>query len=148
MSKFFSYGALLRAAPLAALALCGCTQYWAKPGSSPSEFQSTEAVCQSRAYSQLPPMLQRVQIGSAYVTPVRTSCTNYGYTADCVSTGGQYIPPSYIMVDQNESARNGASRSCLFSAGWRPFDKKADADAYARLGQQFSYPDADIGAPQ
>jgi hypothetical protein len=139
MTKF-GYGGFFKAARLAAtrwialsttLGLMACTQYWAKPGGSPEEFDATQSACQAQSYSQFPPIMQQVQITAGYTTPVQTNCNGYGYgyAVNCVSTGGQYIPPAYVTVDQNGAGRNSAFRSCLFTAGWRQVKNKEEAEA-------------------
>jgi hypothetical protein len=115
--------------------LAGCTTYWARPGGTAEEFHAASASCQARATSQYPPFFQPVMVSNGYVTPVQTSCTRYGYTTNCISTGGQYVPPAYVNVDQNQNARADAAQACLMAQGWRPFDKKDEADAYARSGR-------------
>jgi len=52
-----------------------------------------------------------------------------GYAVNCYTTGGQYSPPAYMMVDQNQGARNSAVKSCLYAAGWVPVKDKAEAQA-------------------
>lgn len=100
--------------------LAGCATKWSKPGASPAEFEATKASCNSRAYSRFQPAMQSVQISSGYVTPVQTQCFGTGYNVQCTSTGGQYIPPASIMVDQNSNARNQDVRGCFFEQGWTP----------------------------
>jgi hypothetical protein len=74
-------------------------------------------------------MMQQVQLTSGYTTPVQTNCSSFGYTVNCFTTGGQYVPPASIPIDMNQSARNSAVRSCLFSAGWQPVKDHAEAAA-------------------
>jgi hypothetical protein len=117
------------------LVLAGCTQYWAKPGGTPAEFDATKAACEGRAYSQFPPVLQQVMLTQGYTTPMQTNCTPIGYTVSCYTTGGQYIPPAYMTIDQNLTGRNSAFRSCLYSAGWQPVKNKEEADAVTNSGR-------------
>jgi hypothetical protein len=114
---------------LAGLTVAGCTQYWAKPGGTPSELEATKAVCERQSFAEFPPMPQQVMVGTGYVTPMQTSCTAVGYTTSCVQTGGQFIPPSYALVDQNQGARQSAVRACLYQAGWQPARNKEEAEA-------------------
>jgi hypothetical protein len=65
---------------------------------------------------------------------MQTSCMGTGYAVNCVTTGGQYSPPAYVMIDQNVGARDSASRSCLMSAGWIPVKDKAEAAAVTNSG--------------
>jgi hypothetical protein len=107
----------------------GCTQYWAKPGGTQLEFEATKSACQTQAFAQFPAMPQQVMLTTGYITPVQTSCAGSGYAVNCFSTGGQYVPPAYVTVDQNQGARNSAVRSCLFEAGWRPVKDREEAIA-------------------
>lgn len=102
------------------ISLTGCGTKWSKPGASEAEFEGTKASCASRAYSRFQPVMQSVQIGSGYTTPLQTQCFGTGYNVQCTSTGGQYTPPASIMVDQNNNARSQDVRSCLFEQGWTP----------------------------
>jgi hypothetical protein len=128
-----------RAAPLSALlaslVLSGCTQYWAKPGGTPAEFEATKASCEQQSYGQFPPMPMPVMISPGYTTPIQTTCNGFGYSVSCTQTGGQSYPPSCITVDQNQGARQGAVRSCLFEAGWQPVKNKEEAAAIASSGR-------------
>ncbi len=111
----------------AVLSLTACTQYWAKPGGTTAEFDATKSTCGVQAYSQFPPMMQQVMLTAGYTTPMQTSCSGTGYAVNCFTTGGQYMPPVYMSVDQNEAGRNSAVRACLFAAGWQPVKDKAEA---------------------
>lgn len=104
--------------------LAGCVEKWTKPGATAAEFDATLASCKGRAYSMAPPQLQQMQISSGYTTPITTSCSGYGFNASCVSTGGAYIPPAFITVDNNEGQRGNLVRSCLYSNGWTPEKKQ------------------------
>jgi hypothetical protein len=112
----------------ATLIAAACTQYWAKPGGTGTEFEATKSACEVQAYSQFPPVMQQVMLTSGYTTPIQTSCSGTGYAVNCLTTGGQYMPPVYMPVDQNQAGRNSAARSCLFAAGWRPVKNKAEAE--------------------
>nr|WP_294510637.1 hypothetical protein [uncultured Rhodopila sp.] len=116
----------------ACVAVAACTEYWAKPGGTPAEFEAAKAACQSQAYAQFRPVMQQVMVSPGYVTPLQTICNGGQYGTNCYTTGGQYLPPSFMMVDQNEAGRNSAARSCLFAAGWQPARNKADAEAISR----------------
>jgi hypothetical protein len=113
---------------LVAVVLSGCApQIWAKPGGTSVEFEATKAACNAQSYSQFPPMPEQLMIMAGYMTPVQTTCTGGGYTVNCFSTGGNYVPPAYVTVDQNLSARNSGFRSCLMSAGWQPVKNQEEA---------------------
>jgi hypothetical protein len=113
---------------LAFLPLAGCaSQLWAKPGGTPAEFEGAKAGCNTQSYAMFPPMMQQVMVMAGYVTPVQTSCSGGGYAVNCFTTGGNYVPPLYVPVDQNQGARNSAVRSCLMTAGWQPVKDKEEA---------------------
>lgn len=71
-------------------------------------------------------MMQQIMMTQGYVTPMQTSCTGTGYAMNCFTTGGNYIQPVYMPIDQNQGARNSAARSCLMSAGWQPVKDKEE----------------------
>jgi len=120
--------ALLLALVLAStLTLSGCADTWEKPGATQQEFEATKAACMSRAAARFPPMNRQVQIGNGYMTPVTTNCTGFGYSVNCLSTGGQYVPPSVITVDDNANARRQDTRSCFFENGWHLKDNSEAA---------------------
>jgi hypothetical protein len=103
-----------------ALALSACAEKWVKPGGTPEEFEAIKAACVSTASSQFPPMIRQEQYGAGYTTPVTTNCSGFGYSVQCFSTGGQYVPPITVTVDDNAVARNQAVRSCFYAHGWHP----------------------------
>jgi hypothetical protein len=100
------------------LTLSGCADTWEKPGATQQEFNATKAECLSRSAARFPPMNRQVQIGSGYTTPVTTNCNGFGYSVNCISSGGQYVPPSFMNVDDNANARMQDTRSCFFENGW------------------------------
>jgi hypothetical protein len=113
---------------LVCLSLASCApQLWAKPGGSPAEFEGAKEGCNTQSYSMFPPMMQQIMVTSGYMTPMQTNCTNVGYSVSCYTTGGNYVPPVYMPVDQNQGARNSAFRSCLMTAGWQPVKDKEEA---------------------
>jgi hypothetical protein len=121
---------------LACACLAGCTQYWAKPGGTKAEFEGTKAACEGRAYSQFPPMMQQVQLTSGYTTPLQSICTPIGYSVSCYTTGGQYVPPAFMNIDQNETGRTAALRSCLYQAGWQPAKDREEAEMITNSGSR------------
>ena len=121
-------------AQLAVLALamlvCGCTEYWAKPGGTPAEFEAAEAACIARSYQQFPPMPQMVMVSSGQTTSItNTKCSGSGSSTSCTSIGGHFTVPSFVTVDYNENARDSAVRACLFAAGWVPAKNEEEAEA-------------------
>ena len=124
------------------LFLSACAQTWYKDGGTQTEFNADEAYCKTVAYSYAPPRLSQVQVGNGYRTPVTTNCNGsvqaspdgyggaYGTTTNnCVTTGGEYVPPAKITVDNNEDARKAAYISCLYSKGWTTVKPARAGDA-------------------
>jgi hypothetical protein len=79
----------------------------------------------------VPASVRQVQIAPARRNPAYTNCNGtvqangdgyggaYGTTTNnCTTTGGEYVPPVNISVDDNQNARNAAFQSCMFSNGW------------------------------
>lgn len=112
----------------------GCAQRWAKLNGTESEFAATQSACNARSFSQFPPAMRQVMLMAGYTTPVQTNCFPMGYSVQCTTTGGQYIPPTYISIDDNASGRENATKSCLYSAGWRPAKNKEEADHITKYG--------------
>jgi len=64
-----------------------------------------------------------------YTTPTQTTCTGSGRAANCLTTGGQYVPPVYGTTDLNSSGRSSAVRACLYANGWQQVKDKDEARA-------------------
>ena len=103
--------------------LASCAEKWEKFGATGQEFDGMKASCASRAYSMFPPAIQQIQLSSGYMTPVSMSCSYIGYMQNCVQTGGQYVAPVTMALDNNEGGRNQSIRSCFFQNGWTPAKK-------------------------
>jgi hypothetical protein len=119
------------------LSLTGCVRYY-KPGAGQAEFNADSAFCEMNAYKFAPPAVERVVIRGAYQEPTQTNCsgninmqengtasrgtyygnTNGTITNNCITTGGKYVPPATVDIDNNQSARNAAYKNCLFQKGW------------------------------
>lgn len=98
----------------------GCATKWVKLGATEHEFNAMKASCEARAQSKFPPLMRQQQISSGYTTPMTTNCYNTGYQVQCYSTGGHYVPPRYMAVDDNYHARQSDIESCYYENGWRP----------------------------
>ncbi len=116
------------------LPMAGCTQYWAKPGGTQEQFAVTKSACQAQSYAQFPPAPQQVMLTAGYTTPQQSTCSGNGYMVNCYTTGGQYMPPTYVTLDQNSGARDSGFQSCLMNAGWRLAKNKEEAEAITRSG--------------
>jgi hypothetical protein len=121
--------------------LCGCAEYWAKPGATPTQFEAAKAGCQSRGYQQFPPMPQLVVTPSAQGASFsNTKCSSSDSSSSCTSFGGYVAVPAVRTVDANAAARDSAVRSCLFQDGWIPAKDKEEADAIFRSAPQSGQP--------
>lgn len=112
-----------------ALMLTGCAEKWEKFGATEQEFEAMKAACISRASARFPPMMRQVQLTNGYTTPVITNCNGFGYSVSCFSSGGQYVPPTYIAIDDNTGARDQDTRSCFYENGWHPVKDHSDQEA-------------------
>ena len=132
---------------LALMALClltACAQQWAKPGATEADLQIARSQCEARAFSTFPRELvthqpqrqapQQIFIQNDSPTTIRTSCTGFGNSVDCVqrrevssnlyrSTLPQRAP---ITMDFNDAPRQRAIDACLLEQGWRPADSKGN----------------------
>lgn len=119
------------------LSLIGCVRYY-KPGAGQAEFNADSAFCEMNAYKFAPPAVARVVIREGYRESTHTNClgninmqengtvsrgtyygnTNGTITNNCTTTGGEYVPPATVDIDNNQSARNAAYKNCLYQKGW------------------------------
>lgn len=97
--------------------LSGCTT-WYKTGATKQDYDVDSAGCVSSAYNAAPPVITSSQVGSGYQQPSDTNCTGVYNSMNCVTTGGQYIPPATIYVDQSAPAQKAAFTSCMYQKGW------------------------------
>ncbi len=84
-----------------------------------SDFQRIQAVCDDKALTHFPPIIRQIQVEGARMNPIVTSCTGAGAAMRCGTSGGQYEPPKFAPVDDNQAARAQDVRNCLFDNGWR-----------------------------
>jgi hypothetical protein len=104
---------------LAILALTGCARtVWVNSGATAADFQAMKGQCLASAYSQVPSAPAVATIGSGYVSPAVTTCSGFGYSASCVTSGGQYTPPASIQYDANAGARTEVFKGCMYAVGW------------------------------
>jgi hypothetical protein len=103
---------------LIVLALAGCTTTWSKPGATQRDFDVDKTACVSQAYQIAPVSAVPMTFGTGYTQPTYTSCTGSYGMANCVTTGGNYVPPTVVPVDVNRGARNAAFESCMYTRGW------------------------------
>jgi hypothetical protein len=116
----------------------GCAQQWAKPGASEADLQIARSQCEARAFQAFPRELvthqtqrqtpQQIFIQNDSPSTIRTSCTGFGNTVDCVqrretnrSLYRSELPPrAPITLDYNDGPRARAVDACLLEQGWRP----------------------------
>jgi hypothetical protein len=115
---------MLAASLIAAALGAGCTQYWAKPGASERDFEVMRGQCNARSYQRFPPLVRQTVSQQGHYTPVTSKCETKGSTTECTKTGGNWVPPSYSTVDDNERPREEDTRACFFENGWAPVEKK------------------------
>lgn len=102
------------------LSLAACDQaVWVKSGATSTDFEIAKGKCLSSAYSQVPQAPVPVTFGGGYTAPMFTTCTGGPYAANCITTGGQYTPPSTVMMDANRSVRREVFNGCMYQDGWR-----------------------------
>ena len=101
------------------LLLTGCAQYqWAKPGATEADLKIVTSHCEALALQDFPPLLRTELVAAGYTTPLVTTCQNTANRIDCVSKGGDFVPPRFRTVDDNEDRRERAVDACRIEAGW------------------------------
>ncbi len=108
------------------LGLCACAAFlagcaeerWQKDSATDADFAAVKASCADKALARFPVELRQKRIGDERMTPLAARCSGSGPTLRCVTTGGQYVPPTYAAEDENERAREAAVRDCLIKNGW------------------------------
>ena len=102
------------------LGLAGCATVWVKPGATEQDFQVMQSNCTARAFQRYPASLQQVQTGPPYFVPPMVQCGGWGPYYRCVTVPGQWMPPSYALVDVNQSPRSQDIQSGFYENGWSP----------------------------
>lgn len=108
---------------LSSLAASGCAERWHNIAGA-DDFASAEKACQQRAAEKYPPIVRQIQVEPARTTPLVTSCSGVGASLRCGMSGGQYVPPRFMPVDDNALMREQEARACLREKGWRPASEK------------------------
>jgi len=98
--------------------LGGCAQRWQKPGASDKDYQEMRASCEKWALERFPPSLREVAVDEGRITPIVTNCSGSGASLKCYTSGGRYISPTYMPVDDHQSLRDDETRACLIENGW------------------------------
>lgn len=94
--------------------------------------------CQQEAARAYAPAMYNSTVGVGYTTPSYTTCNAYGYSASCVTTGGNYVPPAQVTLDANSSNRNNHFNYCMVSRG-NVLMTKAEYEARGYQSSQPSY---------
>jgi hypothetical protein len=101
------------------LAGCGPSYYWTKPGASNSDWNLDSAECRVFAAGAVPQSPRQIQLSSGYRNSSITTCSGFGSSANCITTGGDYVPPTYYAYDTNDSVRTDAVNVCMYRKGWQ-----------------------------
>ena len=99
-----------------------CAERWQKPGATDADFQTMKSTCEARASTRFPFILGQIQTEEGHSNPMVTKCSGSGASTRCSTSGGQYMPPRYLPVDDNKEARDQATRKCLLENDWRPVE--------------------------
>ena len=99
--------------------LAGCAStHWEKFGGTQGEFEQMKAACMVEGHNNVPAKERTVLLSDGY----------YRQTNDChkqgCSTYGDYMPPRYGVVDENEDLRNQVVRACFYRNGWQEVEDK------------------------
>ena len=114
-----------------AVAGCGPTYVWINHDRPLERWQSDVTECRDTATREVPEDQKSVQIGGGYRQPTYTNCTGNQYSVQCISTGGNYVPPIFFSYDANSSAKDDAVESCLYKRGWQKVEKQVFQSALA-----------------
>jgi hypothetical protein len=98
--------------------LAGCVTHWYKDGATKAAFDEDRTQCVAEAYRSVPAHDVPVTIGNGYTEPAYTTCAGGYGSANCVTTGGNYVPPTTIPMDANRPARRAAFNACMYDRGW------------------------------
>jgi len=118
---------------------CGPNYYWVKSGASSSDLSLDSAECRVFAAGAVPQNPKQIQLSRGYRTPAFTTCSRSGSSADCFTTGGNYVPPKYSAYDANDSVRSDAVDVCMDRKGWQLVSEK---ELQAKSNPISSTPDA------
>lgn len=135
----------------AACFMVGGAQQWAKPGATEADLYIVRLQCEAHAQSAFPLALmmqeparrqpEQIIIQNDSPSTIRTSCTGFGNSVDCVQQRETARPLNYISslpprapitTDFNEAPRRRAVDACLLEQGWRTVDSKGNPDSPGR----------------
>lgn len=137
-NKPASFMIMVVVAAVAFLTACGPNYYWVKPGANKSDLSLDSAECRVFAAGAVPQNPQQIQLSSGYRNSSLTTCSRFGSSVDCTTTGGDYVPPTHYAYDANESVRSDAENVCMYRKGWRRVSEK---ELQAKSNQRSLTPD-------
>jgi hypothetical protein len=106
---------------LSLLALTACQRYeWVHPTKSLEQFGREKFACEERASKLYPVTPVTTVQGGGYIYDDFSRCRRHfdGFGI-CYAQPPIYVPPTYSTRDLNETPRNQAVESCLFSKGYQ-----------------------------
>lgn len=98
--------------------LTACSTTWYKRGATKQDFIADRQDCIAESYREAPVANTPVQMGIGNSQPIYTNCTGSYNNVNCTSTGGGYVPPPHIDIDQNISVRDVFFKDCMYKHGW------------------------------
>lgn len=100
--------------------LTACQHYeWTHPTKTLEQFGRDKFACESRASRLYPVMPVTEMEGGGFIYDDYSYCRHRrGGFSMCYGRPPIYVPPTYSTRDMNESPRNQAVESCLFSKGY------------------------------
>jgi hypothetical protein len=97
----------------------GCARYvWQHPYKDVGTFNQEKGQCNQQSFASHPVQMQQQLIMAGYQTQSTTNCYQIGYSMQCNTIPGRYVPPVYANVDVNQSGRNDAFKMCMEGNGW------------------------------
>lgn len=114
--------ALIAAALMGTLAGCGPQYVWVKPGATSANWNVDWTDCRVYGIQAVPQNQQATKLSNGYQEPAFTSCSKFGASIDCTTTGGGSVAPTYIAYDANSGLRDDAIRLCMLRKNWQLMD--------------------------
>jgi hypothetical protein len=103
---------------LLALALAGCAERWARPGTTEAEADAANDACRDQATLAVPVLLQWRMIEPPRIVRDRDCWRGQDGRTVC-RTYDRWRPARYGHVDVNEGPREAWRRQCMVEQGYR-----------------------------